>query len=231
MSERSFQGQLSKTRTADALSLPEVKLSYTASSGDRTMKKALGTIFCAALTLLAAKASAYMMALNEQLDHAIYSRHDPKLIVAGHIAATDIRPRPPVVEDYPAERQFSIHRHDRHLGPADLQGADSRHSCDGLPLAGRVAGLSGRRAMRARAPDGLGGQTRRLLPLLRGPPEQGNVADREGRRRCQKDTCSGTSSGTEERDLRQQAASSHSTGLPDPAEGGIKSIGPVPEEP
>ena len=70
------------------------------------MKKALGTIFCAALTLLAAKASAYMMALNEQLDHAIYSRHDPKLIVAGHIAATDIRPRPPVVEDYPADVSF-----------------------------------------------------------------------------------------------------------------------------
>jgi hypothetical protein len=70
------------------------------------MKKALGTIFFAAVTLLAAEASAYMMALNEQLDHAIYSGHDPKLIVAGHIAATDIRPRPPVVEDYPADVSF-----------------------------------------------------------------------------------------------------------------------------
>lgn len=52
--------------------------------GDR-MKEALLTILCAAVMLIYGEAFAYLRTANQRLDHAIYSGHAPKLIVAGQI--------------------------------------------------------------------------------------------------------------------------------------------------
>lgn len=70
------------------------------------MIKALCTVFCAAITLLTGEASAYQMTGNQALNHAIYAEHDPQLIVAGQIVGTDVIPRPPALDSYPADVSF-----------------------------------------------------------------------------------------------------------------------------
>ncbi|RPI21195.1 MAG: hypothetical protein EHM61_25370 [Acidobacteria bacterium] len=67
------------------------------------MNLILGTVFCAAVAVLGGEASAYETTGNQRLDRAIYSGHDPKLIVAGHIVGKDVRPRGPTVDGYPLE--------------------------------------------------------------------------------------------------------------------------------
>ena len=53
------------------------------------MNRALCAIVCAAVTLFDGTAFAYMTTGNQPLDHAIYSKHEPKLIVAGYIEGVD----------------------------------------------------------------------------------------------------------------------------------------------
>ena len=59
-----------------------------------------------ALLLACDRASAYIMMMNQRLDRAIYSKHDPKLIVAGEITKRDVRKRPPRIGTYPADVSF-----------------------------------------------------------------------------------------------------------------------------
>jgi hypothetical protein len=67
------------------------------------MKKTIYAILCAAVGLLEGEAFGYLMTVNQPLNRAIYAGHDSKLIVAGQIVGKDVKPHPPVAEDYPAD--------------------------------------------------------------------------------------------------------------------------------
>ena len=117
------------------------------------MKKTLCAVFCAAVTLIGGRALAYqMMSVNQPLDKAVYSRHYPKLIVAGHILRIDIKPHPPAFGDYPADvsSRFKVASV---IGRTEAPGADSPHRSNVFRLAHHIAHISGRRPMRACASD------------------------------------------------------------------------------
>lgn len=86
------------------------------------MKRATCGILCAALTFLGGEAFGYLMTGNDRLDHAIYAGHDPKLIVAGQIVGKDVKPRPPAVEDYPADVSFRFNVTNVILGQQSYKG-------------------------------------------------------------------------------------------------------------
>jgi len=72
------------------------------------MKKTICALLCAGVALLGRDAFGYIMTTNQRLDRAIYAEHDPKLIVAGQIVGTDVKPRPSAMDGHPADVSFQF---------------------------------------------------------------------------------------------------------------------------
>ncbi|MBW1811397.1 MAG: hypothetical protein JRJ19_10185 [Deltaproteobacteria bacterium] len=70
------------------------------------MKKTIYTLVCVGVALFGRNAFGYIQTTNQRLDHAIYANHDPKLIVAGEIVETDVKPRPSAIDGHPADVSF-----------------------------------------------------------------------------------------------------------------------------